>query len=151
MSSVPHSLHLSEADSLLKNHPWPLFSSEPSLDYSKHNFSLLWSTTVCSVCLAHLGHYSTMAVLGVKRWCIRHTIKEGQLQLPRPDPKEWHLGWGDGVPLTWLSQHSYISQNAHCRETQVIHMSRMHGSPILGSFLPPSICQGSLTGHQEVD
>lgn len=106
---------------------------------------------VFSVCFACWCQYSMRAVLGVKRWRIRGTREEGQLQLSRQDPEEWHLALGDGAPLTWLSQHLCVSQSTHCKEMQAIHRSRIHGSTVLGSFLPPSRCQRSLISHQEVD
>ena len=152
MPSVPHSppsqngfifKELSLAPPLFWAFSW-LFKTQwllPSLIYN----------CACSGCFAHRGRFSMMAVLRLKQWRIRGTREEGQLQLPGQDPEEWHLALGDGVPLTWLSQNLCVSQNAHCKEMQAIHRSRIYGSPMLGSFLPPSRCHGSLTSHQEVD
>lgn len=60
-STVPKQIHV------FKTHPWILFCSEPSLDSLKQNDCPPFkSTIVCSVCLAHLGPYSMMPVLGVE-------------------------------------------------------------------------------------
>ena len=152
MPSVPHSP---------TSQNWFIFkglSLAPSLSWA---FSWLLKTQwllpsliyncAYSVCFACWGQYSMRAVLGVKRWRIRGTREEGQLQLSRQDPEEWHLALGDGAPLTWLSQHLCVSQSTHCREMQATHRSSIHGSTVLGSFLPPSRCQRSLISHQEVD
>ena len=150
MPSVPHSPPFQNGFIFKELSLAPLFWAFSWLLKTQWLLPSLIYNCACSVCFACWGHYSMRAVLGVKRWRIRGTREEGQLQLPRQDPEEWYLALGDGVPLTWLSQHLCVSQNSHCKKMQAIH-SRIHGSPILGSFLPPSRCQRSLISHQEVD
>lgn len=119
---------------------------------TQHNCPPFKSTTMCSICLAHLSPYSIMTVLGVKGWCIRGTSKEGQLQLPWKNPKEWRVAQGNGVPLTKLSKHSRVNQNAHYKETQATHMSEMSGKLnwSLGVWLDISVKkENSLVNYNE--